>query len=260
MSHFIQMVADYGVGDPAFGEVIQKLLSIDPELKVHPTSVPSFSTLATGFWINQYAINDSPNNFIIYSNTAPRKDTKQERKNNEGEKLCYARLDNGCKIVAVNAGHCFSFVKHRLDNFNLVKIPNQGSQFRSRDFYPEAVVRILKGDQDIIGQELELSLIPDLPNNQLASVDGYGNLKSTIKRTDVEFNQGQKVKIRLNGVKRMGIYADGNFEVKEGELAFAPGSSGEEGQEFLEIFLRGGSAWEYFEKPSVESEIGFESV
>ncbi len=49
MPHFIQLVADYGVGDPAFSEVIQRLKSHLPIVEVNPTSVPAFSTLATGF-------------------------------------------------------------------------------------------------------------------------------------------------------------------------------------------------------------------
>lgn len=259
MRAFIQLVADYGVGDPAFGEVIQKLLSLDDELIVYPTSVPSFSTLATGFWIAQYATHAHSEHFIIYSNTAPRKDVKQERKNNEGEKLTYAQLTNGTEIVAVNAGYCFSFVKNQLAQLKVINIPNHGSQFRSRDFYPTAVVEILKKSPNILGADLDVNNIPDLPANYLTFADGYGNLKTTITNSQITFHPGQKVKIHLNGVTRMGLYASGNFEVKEGELAFAPGSSGNPDNPFLEIFLRGGSAWRYFGKPAVESQIKFES-
>jgi hypothetical protein len=48
--------------------------------------------------------------------------------------------------------------------------------------------------------------------------------------------------------------SDGSFEVEEGMLAFAPGSSGwsaPDGNEVLwmELFLRGGSAWDAFGRP-----------
>ncbi len=46
---YIQLIADYGVGDPAFAEVIQKLHLLAPDIQIWPTSVPSFSTIATGF-------------------------------------------------------------------------------------------------------------------------------------------------------------------------------------------------------------------
>ena len=39
--------------------------------------------------------------------------------------------------------------------------------------------------------------------------------------------------------------------VKEGELAYAPGSSGH-GDRFMEFFVRGGNAYNLFEKPQVE--------
>lgn len=258
--YFIQLVADYGVGDPAFGEVVQRLHSFHNELNVFTTSVPSFSTLATGFWIAQYAIDQKPDNFIIYSNTAPRKDTKQKRLANKGEKFAYAKLDNGCEIAAVNAEYCFSFVKHRIKVFKTINVPNKGSQFRSRDYYPEAVIGLLHHDDSYLGADLSLDTIPDFPSYKLAFVDGYGNLKTTITKNDIDFTSGQKVKITLNGVTRMAFYVDGNFEVKEGELAFAPGSSGENDNRFLEIFLRGGSAYSIFDRPHVNKTIKLSTI
>jgi hypothetical protein len=53
------------------------------------------------------------------------------------------------------------------------------------------------------------------------------------------------------------IYSDGSFKVAEGTLAFAPGSSGWPGPmggtplRWMELFLRGGSAWERFGRPRI---------
>ena len=52
------------------------------------------------------------------------------------------------------------------------------------------------------------------------------------------------------------MYSDGSFKVPEGTLAFAPGSSGWQGSSgnqirWMELFLRGGNAWERFGKPRV---------
>jgi len=54
------------------------------------------------------------------------------------------------------------------------------------------------------------------------------------------------------------VASDGTFEVETGQLSFAPGSSGwasPEGGEtrWMELFLRGGSAWEAFGRPNVGS-------
>lgn len=89
---YIQLIADYGTGDPAFGEVIQKIYGLIPDALVYATSVPKFSTLATGFWTHQYAMVNPVKNMIIYTNTAPRKDKKTSRDRNEGEKLVYGHL------------------------------------------------------------------------------------------------------------------------------------------------------------------------
>jgi hypothetical protein len=85
-------------------------------------------------------------------------------------------------------------------------------------------------------------------------IDAYGNLKTTIRKSQVSYASGQKLSITLNQHTLTGIYASGNFAVKSGDLAFAPGSSGG-ADSFMEIFLRSASAFEAFDQPKIESEI-----
>lgn len=256
---FIHLIADYGINDPAFGEVIQKLVGLEKDITVYPTSVPSFSTLATGFWTAQYALVNPIPNMIIYTNTAPRKDKKESRERNEGEKLMYAKLHNGVQVIGVNAGYCFSFIKPHMYEFRSVNVANKGSQFRSRDFYPEAVASLAKGNQSYIGEAVDVSIIPDVPQNRIGWVDGYGNLKTTTRRSSITFEIGQPVLVTLNGIKRTAYFTDGTFSVHEGQLAFAPGSSGGD-DPFMELFLRGLSAWVEFDRPDIESEFTIEPV
>jgi S-adenosylmethionine hydrolase len=254
---FIQLIADYGVGDPSFNEVIQKLTFLEPTSKIYHTSVPAFSTIATGFWTAQLAIQNPIKGMMIYTNTAPRKDDRTSRDKNEGEKLVYAQLTSGVNVVGVNAGFCFSFIKPLISKLHLVNVANKGSQFRSRDFYPEAVMGIIHGDQAFIGNVLEISQIPDVPLNRIAWIDGYGNMKTTVRKSHVSFSVGQTLLITLNGMKRTAYFTDGTFAVHEGELAFAPGSSGG-ADPFMELFLRGLSAHKEFGKPKIESEFTIE--
>jgi S-adenosylmethionine hydrolase len=165
----------------------------------------------------------------------------------------YAELANGVKIVGVNAGYCFSFIKSQISHICQVNVANKGSQFRSRDFYPEAVVGIAVGDENFIGTDIKTDSIPDVPANRIAWIDGYGNLKTTVRYSSIHLTPGQPVIIDLNGMKRTAFFTDGTFSVMEGELAFAPGSSGGE-DKFMEIFLRGLSAWKEFGKPDIEAE------
>ncbi len=253
----IHLIADYGVGDPAFSEVMQKLTLLGGDIRIFPTSVPAFSTIATGYWTSQFALVNPIAGMVIYTNTAPRKDKKEVRVQNEGEGLVYAKLTNGSVIVGVNAGYCFSFIKPFIAEFRKVNVANKGSQFRSRDFYPEAVIGIGKGDTTFLGEVLDTSLIPDVPANRIAWIDGYGNIKTTTRSSTVHFPPGQPVLVSLNGIKRTAFFTGGTFSVREGELAFAPGSTGGE-DKFMELFLRGLSASKEFGKPSVEMEFTIE--
>lgn len=250
---FVQLIADYGVGDPAFGEVVQKIQLLEPNSFVHCTSVPKFSTVATAFWTYQYSVINAPPNFVIYTNTAPRKDKKESREKNEGEGLVYVKLKNGVQIVGVNAGYCFSLVKQDIELIHAANVQNKGSQFRSRDFYPEAVVGIARGKDEFVGASLSVDTIPDMPPYRIGWIDGYGNIKTTVRASMLQFEPGQVLTISLNGIKRTAFFTDGSFSVREGELAFSPGSSGGS-DPFMEIFLRGLSAWQEFGKPRIEKE------
>lgn len=256
----IQLIADYGIGDPAFGEVIQKLENLSPGLNVFPTAVPSFNTIATGFWTAQYAMVNPSDNMIIYTNTAPRKDNKESRQDNEGENLTYALLKNNMKVVGVNAGYCFSFIKKEIKEFHRVNVPNKGSQFRSRDFFPEAVIGIARGEEKYVGEPIEVSEIPDVPSNRIAWVDGYGNIKTTVRQSEMSaYKSGQPVLVTLGNMRRTAWFSDGTFSVMEGELAFAPGSSGGKDR-FMELFLRGLSAWKELGKPMGDELLTIEQI
>ncbi len=257
---FVQFIADYGVGDPAFGEVIQKIIGMEPMAEVNRTSVPAFSTIATGFWTAQFSLVNPLPGMVVYTNTAPRKDNKDSREKNEGERLIYAKLKNGVDIVGVNAGYCFSFIKPHIEKVHIANVANKGSQFRSRDFYPEAVVSVLQGKTDLIGEAFDVDFIPDLPKNRIAWIDGYGNMKTSTRASEVkDCEPGQPLVVILNGMKRTAFFTDGSFSVREGELAFSPGSSGGD-DPFMELFLRGLSAHMEFGKPDIEAEFSYKPV
>jgi S-adenosylmethionine hydrolase len=252
MDKTLILLSDYGTGDPAFTEVMLRLRALLPDTFLHPQSVPAFSTINTGYWIAQTALTKDLNNTFIFSNTAPRKEEKKAQENNKGEKMMYAKLKNGFEIMAINAGYAFSFVKPFIEQFHYAQCENEGSQFRSRDIYPFAVAKMVRGDKSVIGEKEETSIIPDYPRNVIASIDGYGNIKTTTRLSEVkDFTPGQKLKITLNHEKHVAIFTDGVFNIHEGELAFAPGSTGHD-DKFMELFVRGSSAYHLFELPQVE--------
>lgn len=254
---FINLIADYGSGDPAFAEVAQRLLMALPQAQLNLISVPPFSTLATGFWIAQLGLNPGLSERLIYHNCAPRQDNLEARRNNEGEGLTYALLPNGVKVVGVNAGYTLSFIKHHAKVMHVVNVSKGGSQFRSRDVFPPAAAAIANEDFSILGASLDAEQIPDAPLDRVAWIDGYGNIKTTIPAHSINLEPETKVIIRVGDVVSDAVYSDGSFKVPEGTLAFAPGSSGwaahDDGKQvqWMELFLRGGNAWERFGKPRV---------
>ncbi len=258
---FISLIADYGIGDPAFAEVVQRLQMALPNAQISLISVPPFSTLATGFWIAQLGLNPGPVQRLVYHNCAPRQDDPEARRDNEGEGLTYALLPNGVKVVGVNAGYTLSFIKQHAQVLHSVNVSRGGSQFRSRDVFPVAAAAIAGEDFRLLGEPLNPAQLPDAPLDRVAWVDGYGNIKTTIPAHRVDWKPETKIVIRVGDVVSDAIYSDGSFRVPEGTLAFAPGSSGwpaahsGEPLRWMELFLRGGSAWERFGRPRINQTV-----
>lgn len=250
----IIVIADYGTGDPAFTEVFLQLKSHIPHATIFPHSTPSFSTINTGFWIAQIALTPHLKNTYIFSNTAPRKHEKKAQISNSGEALLYAKLTNGFEIIAVNAGYNFSFVKPFIQDLYNVRTQNKGSQFRSRDFYPHAVAKLVLKDSSFLEQRVDISTLPDYPFPVIASIDGYGNIKTTLRASQLSYAPGQKLLVTIAGDIHEATFSDGVFNVEEGTLVCAPGSSGHQ-DPFIELFVRGASARNLFQNPLVESPI-----
>ncbi len=254
------IIADYGHGDLAFAEVVQRVRLYLPDAEPVLTPVPPFSTLAAGFCIAQLGLNEAPAGTIIYHNVAPRQDEEEARVANAGERLAYALLPTGVRVVGVHAGHAFSFMRDTAEDLRWAAVPAEGSQFRSRDLFPQAAAAIALGQPEALAEELGRADVPDIPTHRIAYVDGYGNLKTTLRHGQADVPSGAAIRVRIGDRELEAVASDGTFEVEQGQLAFAPGSSGWRGANgeqtlWMELFLRGGSAWEAFGRPPVGADI-----
>ena len=256
----VHIVADYGQGDLAFAEVVQRIKLHLPDAEPLLTPVPSFATLAAGFCIAQLGLNEAPAGTLIYHNVAPREDEEAERVENAGERLAFARLPTGVRVIGVNAGYTYAFIRALAEELRWAAVPAEGSQFRSRDLFPRAAAAIALGRPDALGERLTRGDVPQAPRSQIAYVDGYGNLKTTIPHDATRPASGTSVLVRIGGAEQEAVVSDGSFAVRPGQLAFAPGSSGwpaARGREvrWMELFLRGGNAWDAFGRPPIGSRI-----
>lgn len=255
--NIVYVIADYGdLHDLAFAEVTQKLYAElgDMDCHLQTFSVPAFDTYATGFALAQTAINSklgARHKFFV--NTAPRKDDLTPRVKNSGEGFVYARLKNGVEICAVNSGHSLSFIKEAAEEIREIKCKSDGSQFRSRDIFPPAFARVIKGDKTILGEDVS-NQVPDFPEDVLCYTDGYGNMKCSIDPAKLEGVKNKHLILDINGRQQIARAADGIFGVADGEYCISQGSSGwtlPDGKKvkFTEVVKRGGNAAKSFGKP-----------
>lgn len=258
---YIDVIADYGGksgrNDLAFSEVMGKIIEELHVKEIHempymaPLSVGSFNDVETAFVISQLALNSKRGaSHFVFHNTAPRKDDTGARFENHGESLAVCRLENGVYVIGVNSGHTFSFLKEQAEVYK-VKCPNEGTQFRSRDIYPKALASLVAfsrkvrplAEWEMIGDPVAC---PALKSPALLYVDGYGNLKTSLTEMPKAVDT---VKVKIGSVEREVFTGKGIFSVEDGEMILAPGSSGWSGKRFLEVVLRGGSAYRAFGKP-----------
>src|ERR687890_2881740 len=144
----LTVVADYGTGDLAFAEVRQRFALLLPDADVTAVPVPPFDTVSAGFCLAQLAFGDGPPDRVLYANVAPRQDEDRPRQDNAGERLVAARLPSGVLVVGVAAGASLSFVADEHVPLRAVRVPDAGSQFRSRDVFPAAVAALVRGEQE----------------------------------------------------------------------------------------------------------------
>ncbi len=249
----LHVVADFGTGDLAFAEVTQRFALHLPGAQVVATAVPPFATLSAGFVVAQLALGEGPEDRAVFHNVAPRRDDAAARRDNDGERLLQAHLPNGVQVIGVDAGFTFSFLAEAGARLRKVDVATAGSQFRSRDLFPEATAAALRGER--LGADVDPATLPTVPPDRIAYVDGFGNVKTTVDAADAP-EPGTRVTIEIGGVRHEALCVGGSFGVAHGELAFAPGSSGwllPDGgwRRWMELLLRGGSASSAFGGPSV---------
>jgi hypothetical protein len=262
MKSLVHIICDYAPGDMAWAEVLSAVEAVLPDpWRTHMTSVGSFETVSTGFVLAQLAMAEPPlrpENLIVFANCAPRKDLRAARQNNEGEGLLFGRLKNDVTLVAVNSGYSLSFVRDELAELWSVKVDHGGSQFRSRDNFPRIVGMLARNDRSFQLNNLNpAEHVLEAPPESVAYVDSFGNMKTTFREGEAvlqKLTPGQRIKVTIGSLIRAATVASGSFNVMEGDLAFAPGSSGH-ARRYWEFFQRGGSAAGYFANPPVGTKI-----
>ncbi len=160
-------------------------------------------------------------------------------------------------VVAPNSRYTFSFLHPAGTQLHEVQVPESGSQFRSRDVFPQLVAALARGDETVVGPELTDEAVPPPPERVVAYIDGYGNLKTTWSQPPA--SSGTRVRVQVDDRSVEATVSDGTFELPAGETPFAPGSSGwctpDGDLDWYELFARGASAAALLGHPTAGVEV-----
>ena len=129
-----------------------------------------------------------------------------------------------------------------------------------RIYIPRDAAAIALGVAGALGEEIHAAAVPDIHLHRIAYIDGYGNIKTTVRCDPARLHSATAYRVDIGGITREALASDGSFAVPQGQMAFAPGSSGWRTKRtgtvrWMEVFLRGGNAWEAFGRPPIGTEI-----
>ncbi|HMW93003.1 MAG TPA: hypothetical protein PKE54_23445, partial [Candidatus Obscuribacter sp.] len=151
-----------------------------------------------------------------------------------------------------------AFVRDQVSEIWGTNVEETGSQFRSRDFFPLAVSKASRGDFSFISNKLSVKdIVPEEPKDVVGYIDSFGNIKTTLRTGDAKLEglaPGTRLKVTVGTHMSTATVATGSFNIMEGDLALAPGSSGHE-KRYWELFKRGGSASDEFAHPTAGTPI-----
>lgn len=237
--------------------------------------IPSQDWRAASFdlaQLSRYRLRGAGNTFFV--NCAPRLEQRGVEGNNKGENVYMAMLPNGAVVSGVSP-HSFAFFRDLVEQGDLevykVNVQTEGSQFRSRDFFPwfsELMAYHLsqahegwKDDLSVADRRsfleqfhfidtqdvLELDHIPDLSKRPVvARADTHGNLKLSIAVSDAQPEWfGRPLKVSIHGHEYIAEIREHMFDAQSGHHGIAPGSSGhfadsaKDDPRFLELAIIG---------------------
>lgn len=284
----LKILSDYPRDDLAHDEVHQSLVTACVTRGISPASVdvgaiPALDTIVAGFKTAQLVFNSKLGyGHIFHTNCAPRKNIVSVK--SQGEKIVLGMTRSGVVLLIVNAGYTlapfYDAVHAGEMTFYQTSVPDSGSQFRSRDYFPDAMadltlhmttrfsalgeektLKLLKAHAfkeildglSYLGEPLSLSSFPYLPEGTVYYIDNFGNIKLNYKHYKLTaiHQPGTPLVIGIGNTVCDAVVGDAGFSMGEGVIAVTSGSSGwgvgREGKAmFSEIFLRGGSAASHF--------------
>jgi hypothetical protein len=256
LRRLVQLVADYGPGQLAFAELLQRVGLVLPEAEVLATRVPPCDKLAAGFCVARLALCDGPPGRIVVCDVQPSAPPDRP------EPLCFGRGRDGVAVIAANRGWAWSFVVGEVSGPCYMEVPAATPAGRFPELLAEAIVRVAERHPHALRGPVPRDAIAPLPGGAVAFADGDGNLASTMTRPPAA--RGERVRVTIGVVTAPARVAGGDG-AGSGELVLRPASPGwplRAGgrRRLMELHQPGGSAAERFENPPIGAPIAIDSV
>ncbi len=280
----ITILTDYPRDDLASDEVRQALVTSCAMEKlecfsIDVAAIPGMNTVVAGFKSAQLACNSQMGfGHVFLTNCAPRKNIISSR--SKGEGVVIGILPNGATVLTVDSGYALApfanMIRSGQAHFFYSDIPDEGSQFRSRDYFPAASVKLasyirdaartvgpttikeklaagkhadLIADFPLLREKLTIDDVTEMQQGAIWYIDNFGNIKLNLVHEELLKHHavGTNLIMSVGDSIADAIIGKAGFSQGEGILALTRGSSGwnEGGAEdirFTEIFLRGSSA------------------
>jgi hypothetical protein len=94
------------------------------------------------------------------------------------------------------------------------QLPLKVHIFRSRDLFPQVVAAVAFSKPGVLRDALQPADIPEVPPGRLAYIDGYGNLKTTIRQDERQFGSGLRLRVRIGDITQEVVARDASFSVE----------------------------------------------
>jgi hypothetical protein len=219
----VQLVADYGPGDLAYAETVQRVAVVVPEAELHATLVAPGDTLAAGLCVAQLACGDGPpDRIVVHDVEGPPGDRR----------LWIGRARSGALVIGADRGWSWSFAAGELCELCALDVSAEAELAlalrHATGNHPHAVAAVV-----------DRSRVTPPPECAIVWVDRAGNVQTTLAQAPAE-----RVAVRIGDCRGDARVTDGG-RIVDGELVLAPGVRG-----LLRLAVGGGSAAERFGSPA----------
>jgi hypothetical protein len=224
VTRLIQLVADYGPGDLAYAETVQRLALVSPEAQICPTRVAPADSLAAGLCVADLALTAGPGDRVVLHDVAgPAGD----------QRLWIGRTRDGVLVVGADRGWAWSFVAPGLSELCALDV--------SADAELALAVRHALGcHSHAISAVLDRRQVAPPPECVVVWTDRAGNLQTTLAVAP-----GERMMVRIGDCDEPARLGDGRRKAPAGELVLEPATHG-----LHRLTLGDGSAAERFHGPA----------